>query len=77
MGSTLDADWLGGTVIVGTLTWLAAQVVTTLRTRRLVYDLPPAETGAETVAGDSAAPAEDPRRTGSGGRSGAKEAAAR
>ncbi len=73
MGSTLDADWLGGTVIVGTLTWLAGQVVTTLRTRRLVYDLPP----AETATNGSAAAAEDPRRDGSGGRSGAKEAAAR
>lgn len=73
MGSTLDADWLGGTVIVGTLTWLAAQVVTTLRTRRPVYDLPPADTRADGPS----APSAEPGRPGSGGRSGAKEAAAR
>lgn len=69
LGSELDADWLGGTVIAGTLTWLAAQVVTTLRTRQLVYDLPPSD-APETPSGEA-------RHDGSGGLSGAKEAAAR
>lgn len=65
LGTELDADWLGLTVIAGTLTWLTAQVVTTLRTRRPVYDLPPA-----TASGEA-------RHGGSGGPSAAKEAAAR
>lgn len=69
LGSELDADWLGGTVIAATLTWLAAQVVTTVRTRRPVYDLPPSD--APQPASDEAG------RNGSGGLSGAKEAAAR
>ncbi len=73
LDSELSADWLGGTVIAGTLTWLAAQVVTTLRTRRLVYDLP----AADAAPDGTTTPAEDPRRDGSGGLSGAKEAAAR
>lgn len=73
LGSELDADWLGGTVIAGTLSWLAAQVVTTLRTRRPVYDLP-SSCGPADAAGT---PAQTPRHDGSGGRSGAKEAAAR
>jgi hypothetical protein len=69
LGSELDADWLGVTVIVATLTWLAAQVVTTVRTRRPVYDLPPSEAPRP--------PSDEAGRNGSGGLSGAKEAAAR
>lgn len=69
LGSQIDADWLGGTVIAATLTWLAVQVLTTLRTRQLVYDLPP--------SGASAAPSGEARHDGPGGLSGAKEAAAR
>lgn len=72
LGSELDADWLGGTVIAGTLTWLAAQVVTTVRTRRPVYDLPSA--GAPSDA--SEATSEGVRRNGSGGLSRRKEATA-
>lgn len=68
LGSELDADWLGVTVIVATLTWLAAQVVTTVRTRRPVYDLPPSAPQP---------PSDEAGRDGSGGLSGAKEAAAR
>lgn len=59
--SRLDAQWLGGAVIATTMSWLAAQVVTTVRTRQPVYDLPSTEA----------------RRDGSGSPSGAKEAAAR
>jgi len=77
LGSELDADWLGGTVIAGTLTWLASQVVTTLRTRQLVYDLPPADTTSGTAPEAPEAPSGEARRDGSGGLSGAKEAAAR
>lgn len=73
LGSDLDADWLGGTVIAGTLTWLAAQVVTTVRTRRPVYDLPPSKAGSPSTADGVG----EPRRDGAGGLSGAKEAAAR
>ena len=36
---TIDPRWLGGTVIVGTLAWLAAQVVASTRTRIPVYEL--------------------------------------
>lgn len=57
LDSTLEPRWLGGTVIACTLTWVAAQLVASVRTRRPLYDLP--------------------SRTGAGGRSSAKEAAAR
>ncbi|HEX4978302.1 MAG TPA: hypothetical protein VFV40_10600 [Nocardioides sp.] len=77
LDSDLDADWLGGTVIVGTLTWLAAQVVTTLRTRQLVYDLPPSGAPAKAVSESPGAPSDEARHDGPGGLSGAKEAAAR
>lgn len=36
----VDARWLSGTVIAGTLMWLAAQLVAFTRTRQPVYDLP-------------------------------------
>jgi ATP synthase protein I len=36
---SVDARWLGGTVIAGTLTWLAAQVVASTRVRIPVYEL--------------------------------------
>lgn len=42
LDGTLDAQWLGGTVIVGTLLWLAIQIVLTTRLRIPVYDLPEA-----------------------------------
>ena len=35
----IDPRWLGGTVIAGTLAWLAAQVVASTRTRIPVYEL--------------------------------------
>jgi ATP synthase protein I len=35
----IDARWLGGTVIAGTLTWLAAHVVASTRARIPVYEL--------------------------------------
>lgn len=37
---TIDARWLGATVIAGTLVWLVAQIVTSVRTRQPLYDLP-------------------------------------
>lgn len=37
---TIDARWLGGTVIASTLVWLAAQVVASMRARLPIYDLP-------------------------------------
>lgn len=73
----LDGDWLGGTVIAGTLTWLAGQLVATLRTRRPVYDLLPPGTTADAATEPAEAPSAEPGRDGSGGLSGAKEAAAR
>jgi ATP synthase protein I len=36
---SIDARWLGGTVIAGTLAWLAAQVVASTRVRIPVYEL--------------------------------------
>jgi ATP synthase protein I len=73
LDSQLDAEWLGGTVIAGTLTWLAAQVVTTVRTRLPVYDLPAASTPADAPERAS----DEAPGDGSGGLSGRKEAAAR
>lgn len=42
---TLDAQWLSGTVIAGTLAWTATQIVLVTRSRQLAYELP--ESGAE------------------------------
>lgn len=42
LGAALDAEWLGGTVIAGTVLWLASQIVLTTRLRIPVYDLPEA-----------------------------------
>lgn len=42
LDAALDAEWLAGTVIVGTLLWLAVQIVLTARLRIPVYDLPEA-----------------------------------
>jgi len=47
MESTIDGRWLGGTVIAGTVLWLAIQVTLTLRTRQLYYDLPSTETSSK------------------------------
>lgn len=49
LDSAIDPQWLGGTVIGGTLVWLAAQVVASMRTRIPAYDLP-ADTGARAGA---------------------------
>ena len=40
LDKTVDAGWLGGTVIAGTLVWLVAQIVAHTRTRQPLYDLP-------------------------------------
>ena len=44
----VDRIWLGGTVIVGTLLWLCAHIVTTMRSRQLLYDLPSDREEADT-----------------------------
>jgi ATP synthase protein I len=36
---TVDPQWLGGTVIAATLTWLTVQVVASMKTRIPVYEL--------------------------------------
>lgn len=36
---TLDAQWLAGAVIVGTIGWMAGQIVSTTRLRLPAYDL--------------------------------------
>lgn len=77
LDADLDGDWLGGTVIAGTLTWLSAQVVTTVRTRRPVYDLPSPGTTADVPTTTAEAASGEAGHDGSGGLSGAKEAAAR
>lgn len=41
LDDALDRRWLAGAVIVGTLAWLAAQVVLASRLRIPAYDLPP------------------------------------
>jgi hypothetical protein len=40
---TVDAGWLGGTVIAGTITWMTSQIVFSTRARQPVYDLPSGE----------------------------------
>jgi len=40
LGTSIDAGWLSGTLIVGTLVWITAQVVVHTRARQPVYDLP-------------------------------------
>ena len=47
LDSAVDARWLGGTVIACTLTWLAAQIVASMRTRQPLYDLPSASGSGE------------------------------
>ena len=39
LGASLDAGWLGATIIAVTVAWLAVQVVLTSRARIPVYDL--------------------------------------
>lgn len=39
LDSAVDARWLAGVVIAGTLTWMVAQVILTTRLRIPVYDL--------------------------------------
>jgi ATP synthase protein I len=65
---SIDARWLGGTVIAGTLTWLAAQVAVSMRSRQPLYDLP-----ADSVVADSSTASQDTRR----GPSEGQEASAR
>lgn len=55
MESTVDGTWLGGTVIAGTVVWLALQVTLSLRARQPYFDLP------ETTAADAASTASGPR----------------
>lgn len=42
----VDARWLSGAVIASTLAWTVTQVVTTMRSRQLLYDLPSQQTEA-------------------------------
>jgi ATP synthase protein I len=37
---SVDPRWLGGTVIVCTLVWLATQITVSMRVRQPLYDLP-------------------------------------
>ena len=53
LDEAVDPRWLSGAVIAGTLAWTTTQVVVTMRSRQLVYDLPsegtsqPGSQGAE------------------------------
>jgi ATP synthase protein I len=69
IGSTIDGAWLGGTVIAGTVVWLAIQVTLSMRARGLYYDLPAGEGPS-----DGSGPASEGR---SAGGPGATEAGAR
>lgn len=51
----LDQTWLGGAVIAGTVAWMVMQVISTMRLRIPVYDLPaagPEASGRRTEAGE-------------------------
>lgn len=67
--SGIDGRWLGGTVIVGTVVWLAIQVTLSMRGRQPYFDLP-------SEQGPSEGPAPAPEG-GSGGGPEATEAGAR
>lgn len=45
--SSIDGGWLGGTVIAGTLVWLAIQVTVSLRTRQTYFDEPAADVSGQ------------------------------
>jgi ATP synthase protein I len=40
LGSTVDPNWLSGTMIAATVVWLGAQVLCAVRARQPLYDLP-------------------------------------
>ncbi|MBD8870103.1 hypothetical protein [Nocardioides donggukensis] len=46
LDATLDRRWLAGAVIVGTLGWLASQIVLAVRLRLPAYDLPEERAGS-------------------------------
>jgi ATP synthase protein I len=48
---TLDRRWLGGAVILGTVTWLTAQVLRVTRRRIPAYDVPVPGAGHRPEAG--------------------------
>lgn len=50
MEHDIDARWLGGTVIAGTLAWLVAQVVASTRVRIPVYELGVPKRSAEALS---------------------------
>ena len=52
LDDTIAREWLGGTVIVGTLGWLAVQIALSTSRRIPIYDLPeePAPQAASAVA---------------------------
>lgn len=56
LDETIDARWLGGSVIACTLTWLTVQVVASMRVRIPVYDLPGSRPAAASPAEASAEP---------------------
>ncbi len=41
LDDALDRQWLAGAVITGTIVWLIAQIITTMRARIPAFDLPP------------------------------------
>jgi ATP synthase protein I len=47
---SVDARWLAGAVIVGTLVWVTGQIVGTMRQRIPAYDLPPQQASEATEA---------------------------
>jgi len=67
--SGIDGRWLGGTVIAGTVVWLAIQVTLSMRARQLYFDQAP-----EPDRSESSEPASEGR---TGGGPEATEAGAR
>jgi ATP synthase protein I len=67
--SDIDGRWLGGTVIAGTVVWLAIQVTLSMRARQLYFD-----PSSEQARSEGSEPASDGR---TGGGPEATEAGAR
>jgi ATP synthase protein I len=56
LDTTIDAGWLGGSVIAATLVWLVAQIVAATRSRQPLYDLPDRPSPGSAHGAEASAP---------------------